>query len=262
MKQGFLIPVYNGHGKTAGLMVKKLSRHNLPIIIVDDGSDRETKESLSAIVADCPLTMRVTLAKNKGKGGALSAGIDKAHELGLTRVLQLDADEQHDIERTGFFLEQSRLHPESMICSYPEYDDSVPAIRKNGRKIANMWANIVTLSHDMTDVMCGFRVYPVEPVWRIIHRHHLDQRMGFETEILIRLHWNRIPLLFYPVRVTYPAGGVSHYRLVRDNIRITWMFIRLFFGMICRSPLIISRRIRRTPQRCGEGGVCEQREQH
>jgi glycosyltransferase involved in cell wall biosynthesis len=255
VKQGFIIPVYN-HGKTAGPIVEKLSDYKLPIILVDDGSNQETKAALAEITASCPLAVLVSLAKNSGKGGAVSAGIDKAHALGLTHALQIDADGQHDIERTGFFLEQSRLHPEGMICSYPEFDDSVPISRKNGRKIANTWAGIVTLSADMTDVMCGFRVYPVEPVWQIIHRHHLDQRMGFDIEIIIRLHWRGIPMRYYPIRVVYPKDGISHYHLLWDNIRITWVFIRLFWGMLCRSLLCISRRIWRNPEHSGEE-TCE-----
>jgi glycosyltransferase involved in cell wall biosynthesis len=244
VKQGFIIPVYN-HGKTTGPLVEKLSPFGLPIILVDDGSDTETKALLAEIPAAFPLAVLVTLEKNCGKGGAVSAGIDKAHELGLSHVLQIDADGQHDAGRAGFFLEQSAAHPEAAICSYPVFDDSVPLSRKRGRAFANAWALIVTLSGDITDAMCGFRVYPVEPVRRIFHRHHLDQRMGFDLDILIRMSWANIPFLFFPVRVSYPPDGISHYHYVRDNVRITWMFTRLFFGMLLRLPRLVGRRMHR-----------------
>ncbi len=244
MKQGILMPVYN-HGNTAGPIARTLSELGFPIIIVDDGSNDETKRLLSKTAEELALVVLVTLPKNLGKGGAVSAGIDKAHELGLTHVLQIDADGQHDVRQAGFFLEQSRLHPDAAICSYPEYDSSVPASRKNGRVVANTWAKIITLSSDIVDAMCGFRVYPVEQVWKLIHRHHFDYRMGFDIEILIRLYWKKIPLYFFAIHVVYPADGISHFHVVKDNIRISWMFTRLFFAMIPRFPGLLRRKFKR-----------------
>jgi hypothetical protein len=63
--------------------------------------------------------------------------------------------------------------------------------------------------------------------------------MGFDVDILVRLYWKRIPLRFYPVRVTYPEDGISHFRPVRDNIRISLVFTRLCIGMIIRLPVLI-----------------------
>ncbi|MFP3042908.1 AMP-binding protein [Treponema primitia] len=241
IKPGFLIPVYN-HGRTLAPIVEQLYAFGLPIILIDDGSDGETKKYLAKLTGDFPETVLLTLEKNRGKGAAVSAGIEKAHELALTHVLQIDADGQHDISRAGFFLEQSRLHPEALICGYPEFDESVPASRRKGRRIANTWVGILTLSRDITDAMCGFRVYPVKPFWEICRRHHLDQRMGFDIEVLILFYWKGFSLLFHPVTVGYPRDGVSNFHMVRDNIRISWMFTRRFFGMIPRLPRLIRRR--------------------
>ncbi|MDR0624624.1 MAG: glycosyltransferase family 2 protein [Treponema sp.] len=248
MKQGFVIPVYN-HGKTAGPLAEKLTRYGLPVILVDDGSDSETKSCLAKSAAVCPLLSIVTLEKNSGKGAAVIRGTEKALELGLTHVLQIDADGQHDIDRSGFFLEESAAHPEAVICSRPEYDGPVPQGRKNGRKVANTWAKIVTLSPDIVDAMIGFRVYPVEPFLRLCRTCHIDLRMGFDIDILVRLYWIGLPLIFHPVRVVYPEGGISHFHMVWDNIRISWVFTRLFFGMLIRLPPLVRRRIRRKASR-------------
>ncbi len=240
MKQGFIIPVYN-HGKTVAPIVEKLSKKMLPIILIDDGSNAETKKYLADTAAAFPLTVLVTLEKNSGKGGAVSAGIDKAYELGLTHVLQIDADGQHDVDRAFFFLEQSSIYQQAAICSYPEYDESVPENRRKGRIIGNTMAKIVTLSGDIKDAMCGFRVYPVKDVWHLIHCYHFDYRMGFDIEILVRLYWKNIQLLFYPINVKYFKDGISHFHLFYDNVRISWMFTKLFFGMLIRFPLLVYR---------------------
>ncbi|MNL89415.1 hypothetical protein D3C87_2197150 [compost metagenome] len=44
--------------------------------------------------------------------------------------------------------------------------------------------------------------------------------------------------------VHYPLDGVSHFRMFRDNVLITSMHTRLFFGMLWRAPVILWRRWR------------------
>jgi glycosyltransferase involved in cell wall biosynthesis len=244
VKQGIIIPVYN-HGKAAGAVVEKLSSLGIPIIIVDDGSDSETKSYLEKIYSTFPLTVPVVLGKNSGKGRAFYEGLKKAEETGLSHVLQIDADGQHDSGQAAFFLAESADHLEAVICSYPVYDDSALAIRRKGRVIANTWAKIVTLSADIKESMLGFRVYPVVPTLNLYRRSYIDSRMGFDIEILVRLYWKNTPLIFHPVGVSYPADGISHFRLVRDNIRISAVYTRLCCEMLIKWPILLVREIRR-----------------
>jgi hypothetical protein len=244
MKQGFLIPVYR-HGRTACPLAERLVAAGLPVIMVDDGNDAETKALLTECAAKTPGITLVSLKKNMGKGEAAIKGFEKAEELGLTHVLQIDADSQHDEGRTAFFLEESAKHPDMLICGYPEFDETAPKSRVTGRKISNFWASVVTLSTGLKDVLCGFRVYPVGVSLRMTRSLFFDKRMGFDPEIMVRLYWNKVYPVFHPIKVSYPAGGVSNFRMVRDNIRISLMFARLFVGMILRSPLLIVRKIKR-----------------
>ncbi|MDR0289556.1 MAG: glycosyltransferase family 2 protein [Treponema sp.] len=243
VKQGIVIPVYN-HGKTTGAVVEKLSSLGLPIIIVDDGSDSETKSCLEQIHRAFPLTVPVALEHNSGKGGAVLAGLKKAAELGFSHVLQIDADGQHDTGQAAFFLAESAAHPQAAICSYPIYDESVPASRKHGRKIGNTWAKIVTLSSCIVDSMVGFRVYPVTQVLGVCRHAHLDLRMGFDIEVLVRMVWKNIPLMYHPLRVYYPVDGISHFRPVRDNIGISLVYTKLCCGMLLRWPLLLWRKLK------------------
>jgi glycosyltransferase involved in cell wall biosynthesis len=242
MKRGFLIPLYN-HGTTLAPLLSRLAVYKLPVIIIDDGSNGETKQLLAQALAAFPFAAALTLEKNCGKGAAVMAGIQKAHEMGLSHVLQIDADGQHDSDRARFFLDASEKQAEAAICAYPEYDEDAPALRSKGRNIANTWAKIVTLSGTIVDSLCGFRVYPVEKTLAIIKRCFLDKRMGFDPEILVRLYWAGVPLVFYSVKVSYPPDGISNFHMVSDNVRISWTFTRLFFGMLLRLPLLIFRTI-------------------
>ncbi|MDR2597595.1 MAG: glycosyltransferase family 2 protein [Treponema sp.] len=244
MKQGFIIPVYR-HCGTVGQLIKKLICFNIPVIIIDDGNSPSDKAFLKNLTAENTQTVLVSLKKNIGKGGALAHGFEKAVELGLTHVFQIDADGQHDLETAAFFLEESAKHPEKIICGYPVFDKSAPGSRVTGRKISNLWGAIVTLSDELKDVLCGYRVYPVQESLRITRDPFMDKRMGFDTEILVRLYWNGVFPVFHDVRINYPQNGFSNFRMIKDNLHISWMFSRLFIGMLIRLPMLIVLKLKR-----------------
>jgi len=238
MKQGFLIPVYR-HGIPACSLVKKLVVHNLPIIIIDDGNNKDTKKLLAETFAGIPGTFLINLEKNLGKGGAFIKGLEKAAELKLTHVLQIDADGQHDSERVPFFLEEAIKNPGKIICGFPEFEHNAPKSRVMGRKISNFWGAITTLSFELKDLLCGFRVYPVDKTLHIAKNCFLDKRMGFDPEILVRLYWSRVFPVFSPIKVFYPEDNFSNFRMVQDNLHISFTFFRLFCGMLMRLPLLL-----------------------
>lgn len=245
LRYGFVIPVYN-HGATLEIVVRNLLVHNLPIIVVDDGNDEKNKTFIRAVQEKYPLVTVVTHKKNGGKGKAMSDGVRKAHEMGLTHILQIDSDGQHDAGRVEHFLQKSRENPEAVICGYPEYAEDAPSRRVNGRKIANNWIHVVCLSNEIQDAMIGFRVYPVTAYYRLLKRHaFLDARMGYDIDILVHLSWAGLRIISESVKVSYPLDGVSNFRMVRDNIRIALTYTRLCIGMIFRIPLLVARNIKR-----------------
>jgi len=236
-----IIPVYR-HGKTLRNVVEKIMDKGLPCVIVDDGNGDETKSDIAAVKAAIPSVEIVSLPKNQGKGGAVMAGIRRANELGYTHGFQIDADGQHDLGVIDEFLKISEVNPEALVCGYPVYDESVPSSRKNGRKITNGWVAIETLSRDVEDAMCGFRLYPLASSYRVIRRSYIGKRMTFDIDILVRLHWAGVPMIFRPIKVIYPEDGISNFRMVRDNVAISLMHTKLFFGMLLRSPVILARK--------------------
>ena len=116
-----------------------------------DGNNAENKACISIVASKYPMVTLVTREKNGGKGQAMKDGVRKAYEMGLTHILQIDSDGQHDTGRVEYFWEQAKKHPDAIICGYPEYDASAPKKRVNGRKIANGWIHIVTLSKEIVD---------------------------------------------------------------------------------------------------------------
>lgn len=243
MNFGFVIPVYR-HGSTLEAVVKSLVAFNYPIIVVDDGNDEANRAFISEVAEKYSLVTVVTREKNGGKGHAMIDGIRKAHEMGLTHILQLDSDGQHDVGKAKRFFELAEQNPEKIICGCPLYDATAPKARVNGRKFANGWIHIVTLSREIEDAMIGFRIYPVQPFIKMLKRLiYIDGRMGFDIEVLVRQCWQGVPVLSEPVKIYYPADGISNFRAFRDNVRISLTFSRLFLGMLIRLPILLKRKI-------------------
>jgi len=171
-------------------------------------------------------------------------GLREASRLGFSHALQVDADGQHDLQDVRRFVECSRAHPDAVICGYPLYDDSVPKGRLYARYLTHVMVWINTLSLQIRDSMCGYRLYPLAPVLALIESAKIGKRMDFDSDILVRLAWRGQPMQWLQTRVRYPLDGVSHFRMFHDNVLITSMHTRLLFGMLLRSPLILWRRWR------------------
>lgn len=232
-----VVPAYN-HGRAARGTLARLAAFGLPIVLVDDGSGPADAADLRAASAENPLVRLIVHPVNRGKGAAVSTAFAAAWGEGFTHALQVDADGQHDLAVIPRFLEASQAAPEAIVCGYPIYDASVPKVRKLARYLTHFWVWVETLSFEIKDSMCGFRLYPLGPVRALLEEQSLPPRMDFDTEILVRLHWRGLPSRWLPVPVTYPADGRSHFRAFRDNVRISWMHTRL----VCAMPWNLVRR--------------------
>ena len=87
--------------------------------------------------------------------------------------------------------------------------------------------------------MCGFRVYPLETTCKVVDR--CGARMDFDIEIAVRVAWEGVPVVNLPTKVRYLEGGVSHFRMVHDNLRITWAHSRLLTEGLVRAAVATAR---------------------
>ncbi|MFA7819636.1 glycosyltransferase family 2 protein [Aeromonas dhakensis] len=246
MNSCILIPCYN-HAAPLAAVLARLAEFKLPCLLVDDGSEPVAAAALDALAAQHPWVSLLRHPHNQGKGGAVMTGLRRAHELGFSHALQVDADGQHDLTDLPALLAEARQHPAALVSGRPLYDDSVPKGRLYGRYITHVWVWIETLSFAIKDSMCGFRVYPLASTCALLERVALGRRMDFDTEVMVRLHWAGVPMRFVPTRVIYPVDGRSHFRLFRDNLDISWMHTRL----VCRLLWDLLLRLCRWPARLG-----------
>ncbi|ATO18622.1 glycosyl transferase [Acinetobacter sp. LoGeW2-3] len=243
MKQCFVIPVYN-HPHYLQALVQHLNSFQLPIIMVNDGSGTECTQLLRQIAVENDLVDLVEHKVNQGKGQAVITGLLHAAEHGFSHALQLDSDGQHDWQDVQRFLDASQQNPEAMVIGQPVFDESVPKKRLYGRYATHIWVWINSLSLDIKDSMCGFRVYPLASTVKILKTAKFQPRMGFDTEILVRLKWENVPFVNVPTRVIYPENGISHFNVWRDNVGLTKAHSRLFAGMLVRLPKLVYHKVK------------------
>lgn len=238
---GFVIPVYN-HPHYIQALLEHLNDFALPIIMVNDGSDAECTQLLHMLDQQFEHVILVEHAMNQGKGQAVMTGLQKAFDLGLSHALQIDADGQHDWQDIAKFLQISQQHPKAMVIGQPIFDDTVPKKRLYGRYATHIWVWINSLSFDIKDSMCGFRIYPLAATIQILNTAKFQARMGFDSEILVRLKWENIPFINVPTKVIYPEQGISHFHVWRDNLGMSQAHSRLFAGMLLRLPKLLKNK--------------------
>ncbi|UTA48720.1 glycosyltransferase family 2 protein [Simiduia sp. 21SJ11W-1] len=236
MKPCIVIPVFN-HETLLPATLAKVLTYELPVILVNDGSGPACSQVMQALADEHAQVHLVCLAQNRGKGGAVKAGLQAALAMGYSHGLQVDADGQHNLEDIPRFLAAAARTPAALICGVPEYDTSVPTLRHYARYLTHVWVWINTLSLGIKDSMCGFRVYPLAPVCALLANAYTGNRMDFDPEVLVRWFWAGGDLVNLPTAVHYPEQGVSHFLPGLDNWLISCMHTRLFFGMLWRAPL-------------------------
>lgn len=240
-----LIPSYNPGAQVIETVRSARARWN-PVWVVVDGSTDGSGEQLQELAATDSGLKVIVLPNNQGKGAAVLEGLTRAAAAGYTHALTMDSDGQHPADLIPQFMATSQARPGAMVLGKPVFGPEAPALRVNGRKVSNGWANLETLWMGVGDSLYGFRVYPIQPLVKIMQGNRFMRRFDFDPEAVVRLCWAGVrPVnLDAPVRYLSAAeGGVSHFKYLRDNTLLTWMHTRLFLGFVLRLPLLIVRRL-------------------
>jgi glycosyltransferase involved in cell wall biosynthesis len=241
-----LIPSYNPGSKVYDT-VREARAHWSPVWVVVDGSTDGTLEGLRKMAADDEGLRVIVQPRNMGKGNAVLRGITLAAAEGYTHALTMDSDGQHPAPSIPEFMAASMKDPGAVVLGVPVFDASAPALRVKGRRISNWWADLETMGAGLGDSLYGFRVYPIAELRAVMERHRWMRRFDFDPEAAVRLLWRGVRPVNLPAPVKYlkpEEGGVSHFNYFRDNVLLTWMHTRLFFGFVVRLPMLLGRKRR------------------
>lgn len=231
-----LMPSYNP-GPRVLETVREALKHWAPLWVVVDGSTDGTAAQLEDLAAQVARETRdderlrvLRLPVNRGKGSAVLAGASAALREGYRYGLVMDCDGQHPAADIPRMMRASQQHPGALVLGEPVFDASAPQLRVQGRKVSNFFANLETLWGGVRDSLFGFRVYPLEPLARLMARMPFARRFDFDPEMAVRLFWLGVRPVNVPVPclyITREQGGVSQFRYGRDNLLLTGMHFRL-----------------------------------
>ncbi|NOZ90085.1 MAG: glycosyltransferase family 2 protein [Epsilonproteobacteria bacterium] len=219
-----VIPIYN-NPESIKKVVEDTLNLNLPIIVVDDGSNIDVNTLLDN---HKNLTI-LRHSTNQGKGQAILTGTKEAKKRDFEHIITIDADGQHypsEIKKMLPLLEEN-----SIIIGNRIFKEDVPNSSKFGRAFSNFWIFVET-GKWLTDTQSGFRAYPIS----ILDLDLTHNRYDFEIEVIVKHIWNRGDIKEVPIEVYYPPKGtrVSHFDKVQDNIRLSKIHTKLVLKRIFR----------------------------
>lgn len=184
------------------------------VIGVDDGSSDATAAVLSA---HCDRT--IVLTRNEGKGAALRRGFAEALALGSDAVVTIDADGQHDPAYAGVLV-QALGDADIVIGARRRTFTPMPLRRRVTNALSAVAARRL-VGIDLADAQSGFRAMRAEVLRSVQGR---GDRYEFETDFLLRAAHAGFRVATVPVPTIY--GAPSHFREMRDGLRVVATFVR------------------------------------
>jgi glycosyltransferase involved in cell wall biosynthesis len=245
-----LIPSYNPGSRLLATVREALACWR-PVWVVVDGSTDGSHAAVEALERSEPGLRVIHRPRNGGKGAAVLTGAGAALAAGFTHALVMDADGQHPAERIADFMAASSSASAAVILGRPVFGPEAPMVRLQGRKLSVALVRLEILGPGIDDPLFGFRVYPLAALVRVLRETGGGRHYDFDAEAAVRLVWAGTPTVNLPARCRYlsPAeGGVSHFRYLRDNVRMVWLHTRLITNLLLwRWPKVRRSRARRLP---------------
>lgn len=212
-----LIPVYN-NPLTIAKVVNEVLEYDIPVIIVDDGSDVRVD-----LLVKNPNVTIVTHETNMGKGVALRSGALKAKELGYDFCLTMDGDAQHYASDIPNFLSKFSGNPNELIIGVRDFENcDAPNSSIVGRQIGNFWVWVESGTW-VSDTQTGFRLYPVD----FLGYPSSATRYEFEIENLVRFIWSGGMISQVDVKTIYDDSRVTHFDKLKDNLYMIRLHAKL-----------------------------------
>jgi glycosyltransferase involved in cell wall biosynthesis len=207
-----VIAAYNARERIAEVITGAF-RHVQTVIVADDGSTDGTAQVAKEAGAEV-----IVLSENRGKGNALRVLFAEARRRGLSAVIALDADGQHDPDDIPAFLGVHRDHPDAILTgSRMGAPERIPRHRRNSMVVARFFISLAA-NQFIEDTQCGFRLYPLSALEALsLHR----ERYVTETEILLKAGDSGRAIRSLPIKALYPPGHPTHFRSVPDVAAIS-----------------------------------------
>jgi glycosyltransferase involved in cell wall biosynthesis len=201
----FIIPAYNeGMRLEAGVSRLRaaveagaIDAETTEFVVVDDGSTDDTTALARAFFSSFPHVQHVRLAKNRGKGGAVRAGVAVAT---APIIIFADADMAIDPAQTPQFihaLSEASVAIGSRSASGASVDR--PSLRRSlMNRSFNRLVNVLT-QVNLDDTQCGFKAFRA-PAAKLLFHCSVTERFAFDVEVLSLARRLGLAIAQVPVR--------------------------------------------------------------
>lgn len=215
-----VIPVYN-HGKTLFDVIERCKKVHDNILVINDGSTDLPRGQI-----DADNVKWIHHKHNRGKGAAILTAAAFALKQGMTHIITIDADLQHDPNDILLFKQNIQSDPKSVFVGKRDFSaPTIPKLSKFGRQFSNFWFRVET-GESIGDAQSGFRAYPLF----IFEQLSLSgKHYAFEIEVLVKAAWAGVWVKDVEISVHYPSPEkrISHFKLFKDNLRLTKLNTKL-----------------------------------
>lgn len=229
MKTLVIIPTYNEKENIEPIVRQVLKVDSgIEVLIVDDNSPDGTGEIVDQMVESEPRIHVLHRSGKQGLGTAYVAGFEKALEMGVDRVIQMDADFSHNPAYLPDMLKASDKYDVVIGSRYMNGNISVvnwPLSRLMLSYFANIYARWVT-GLPVFDVTGGFKVIRTE-VLRNINLNKISSN-GYAFQIEMNYIFNKkgFSIKEIPIIFTDREGGVSKMsrRIMMEAVFKIWLY--------------------------------------
>ncbi len=202
------------------------------IVIVDDGSGEDFKPLFASIPQDDVVHI-ISYLPNAGKGVALKRGmqylLDECPEQAF--IITADSDGQHTVKDVLRMAASMAENSDGLLLGSRDFDQpDVPFKSRNGNKIT---ATVFRLLYGVwvRDTQTGLRGFARELLPTMIAVK--GDRYEYEMNVLIECAHQKIAMRPLTIQTVYENNNEgSHFRAVRDSVRIYSVILAGFFRFI------------------------------
>jgi glycosyltransferase involved in cell wall biosynthesis len=212
IKLSILVPAYNEEARITKFLndlLKFSDNHleNYEIIIINDGSNDNTKNTVLEMIKNNNQTRLISYNENMGKGYAVLQGVLNAKG---KFILFIDADGSiKPREILNMYNLYQRYHFDIIIGSRTSKSSNItesqPMSRRLLSKIFNLCSNIL-FRININDLLCGFKGFSRD-VAKNIFSDLKAYRWEFDVEILYRARKNGFKVFELPIEWRHEVGS-------------------------------------------------------
>lgn len=228
---GVVIPAYNEE-LLIGKVIQTMPDFVDHIVVVDDYSTDNTINVINKIKKENPKIHLIVLPKNKGVGGAISAGYlwSRDNKIDVTAVMA--ADFQMDPTELGRIVEPVC----NGTCDYTKGNrlfrgeswGKIPKHRYIGNSFLSLLTKISSGYWHVADSQSGYTAISLQAL-KSIDIEGIYPRYGMPNDLLIKLNIANFSVRDVSIKPVYNVGEVSGIKVKKVIFTIPWILFKGFW---------------------------------